>query len=245
MRRLVSRGFAALPLVVASALCACVGSAGSNGSSGDAGVAAPSPATGGADSSAGAPADVGPGEAQAPADAGADAPAADCPPEMASAGARLCIDRYEASQVSPGRPASMAGKPPWANVTWDAAKAACESVGKRLCADDEWVSACQGPSKNAFPYGNDYDAGACNDFQAAFRFEQPTGQFPRCEGGWPGLFDMCGNLAEWSATCNAGACHVRGGDFDDNSIDSACISAKQSDPTTKSGRVGFRCCLTR
>src|SRR6185369_15483032 len=45
------------------------------------------------------------------------------------------------------------------------ARAACEQAGKRLCSAEEWVTACRGEQNHRFPYGEDYEAGACNVYR--------------------------------------------------------------------------------
>ena len=59
-----------------------------------------------------------------------------------------CMDEHE----WPNRP----GEHPDVMVRYVEAKAACEAVGKRLCTEFEWETACEGPEVLAYPYG-DYD----------------------------------------------------------------------------------------
>jgi formylglycine-generating enzyme required for sulfatase activity len=54
------------------------------------------------------------------------------------------------------------------------ARAACEASGKRLCKPDEWKTACMGPKKTIFPYGNTREVGRCNDNgRSAMHFFNP------------------------------------------------------------------------
>jgi formylglycine-generating enzyme required for sulfatase activity len=80
--------------------------------------------------------------------------AAPCPPDMVAL-ADSCMDRYEA----PG----IAGALPLVMYTFDEAEAWCGARGRRLCFDDEWQSACEGPDGNAYPYGDTHQPGACRD----------------------------------------------------------------------------------
>ncbi|MBN2575084.1 MAG: SUMF1/EgtB/PvdO family nonheme iron enzyme [Deltaproteobacteria bacterium] len=105
----------------------------------------------------------------------ADAEAAPCPPEMALVGS-VCIDRYEASRpdatdtsagTDDSKALSRAGVLPWyANPMSDEAfatfQAACAAAGKRLCEPTEWLEACEGPEKNSYVFGNDWDPTICN-----------------------------------------------------------------------------------
>jgi sulfatase modifying factor 1 len=88
-------------------------------------------------------------DAPAPApDAGA------CPADMAPVG-EACMDLYEAPNV--------AGAAPLVMYTFDESEAWCAARGKRLCYDDEWQRACEGPARHAYPYGAARVPGRCND----------------------------------------------------------------------------------
>jgi sulfatase modifying factor 1 len=158
-------------------------------------------------------------------------------------------------------------------VDWCDAAAYCAWAGKRLCglfggaaADlvddeaeinlyDEWYNACTGahPGTDSrghqkFPYGDAFDASACNvliDGVAAAL--APTGSKSACEGGYPGLFDMSGNAAEWSAACDGtdGAgdlCRKRGGSVKAGAIYVRCESIHHQERSTTQAHTGFRCC---
>lgn len=117
-----------------------------------------------------------------------EAEAAACPAGMvsvvsASGGGKFCIDKYEASteeidkkgktikKHSPYVPVtgievkavSVKGRVPQGYISRDEAEAACENAGKRLCSNDEWVSACKGKNPTKYPYGDDHEDGYCND----------------------------------------------------------------------------------
>jgi len=69
-------------------------------------------------------------------------------------GARYCIDMFEESRrdATPSAegddvesaPRSLQNLLPWVDITWGAAKSACEKKGKRLCERDGWIDACDG-----------------------------------------------------------------------------------------------------
>lgn len=140
---------------------------------------------------------------------------------------------------------------PQANLSWYQAKASCENAGKRLCTAAEWERACRGPELFVYPYGDDFEDDACNGF-----FKQNgngpllTGSLPAC-GSQDGIYDMSGNLAEWTSTSvervpgtnvlNARA--VRGGSFRSNFSALRCLGAEfKLPPTEVSDDLGFRCC---
>ncbi len=126
---------------------------------------------------------------------------------------RFCIDRYE----WPNRPLAK----PRLLTSWTEAKALCDSADKRLCEDQEWLFACEGPEMLPYTYGFRRDPTACvvdrfyetpagryrawdecwadpecqKELQRIDQSE-PTGSFSRCQSPF-GAFDMNGNANEW------------------------------------------------
>jgi formylglycine-generating enzyme len=147
---------------------------------------------------------------------------------------------------------------PVATVDWCDATAYCSYVGKRLCGPigggaidlsragdptySEMMYACSAGGMNTFPYGDTYSSTACWS-------ENPGSQavdvasFPGCEGGFPGLFDLSGNVMEWDAFCTATPeCHVRGGGKHYFEPQLRCDYSDVSPLNRRNTDVGFRCC---
>jgi formylglycine-generating enzyme required for sulfatase activity len=101
-------------------------------------------------------------------------------------------------------------------VDWCDARGYCAWAGKRLCGAigggsfDYWgfpgnltttevFYACSNGGGLAFPYGNSYAPNACatDNLDSA----RSVGNSPGCEGGFPGVFDLSGNAAEWQDAC--------------------------------------------
>jgi formylglycine-generating enzyme len=123
----------------------------------------------------------------------------------------FCIDVYEFPNEPGGHPPVM--------VDWHDAQAKCEERGKRLCTENEWTAACEGPDELPFPYGWKRSAEACNidnrwispsltkvyskkpDVRDAElrRLDQsvPSGSKPGCVSGY-GVYDLTGNFDEWT-----------------------------------------------
>lgn len=121
---------------------------------------------------------------------------------------------------------SRAHSVPSGYLSYYTARTACRNAGKRLCSEDEWVTACRGEQQSKFPYGAHYLAGKCNVHRAIHpgavlhdnasvglldprlnlvveEGKDPllrlTGATPSCASTWNGqsAFDMVGNLDEW------------------------------------------------
>ena len=143
---------------------------------------------------------------------------------------------------------------------------ACAEAGKRLCTDAEWLRACRGPAGTTYPYGDTSQPGVCNDA----RNVHPAVEFFGTSDPWvfeeignaclnqlpetldrtgsqtgcvttEGIFDMMGNLNEWTAN-PAGT--LRGGSYVDTTINGpGCLNSVTAHDSTHSDySTGFRCC---
>lgn len=85
-----------------------------------------------------------------------------------------------------------------ANVTWHDALAYCRGVGRRLPTADEWEKAARGTDGRVFPWGNRFESGRLNSYEAGLRGAALVGSHPG--GASPyGALDMAGNVWEWVA----------------------------------------------
>jgi formylglycine-generating enzyme required for sulfatase activity len=187
-----------------------------------------------------------------------------CPGDMVAIGG-FCVDRYEAPNVK--------GELPFALQTAYDGEAWCAERGKRLCTQDEWVRACEGPKATPFPYGATYRDGVCDDdkgwitvhWKALARWphdaalDEATRLFQADMSGAragcvsaEGVYDLAGNVAEWvrkTAPTKPGYDHVLKGCYW-----AACFKDAQASCTFTNGahpgtfrtyEAGFRCCTRR
>jgi formylglycine-generating enzyme required for sulfatase activity len=151
-------------------------------------------------------------------------------------------------------------------VDWCDAYAFCAWAGKRLCGaikggpvarsaavdptQSQWTYACTKGGQHAYPYGDTYDDSRCN---TASKETVAVGSRAACVGGFPGIFDMSGNVEEWEDSCDpvdAGAtdlCRIRGGSFNDGlpaeNYTCTVSTASYSQPRdVQAADLGFRCC---
>lgn len=189
-------------------------------------------------------------------------------PEMLSLdgpNGRFEIDAVEAT-IANGKASSKVGQQPTTKVTWFDADSACRAVGKRLCTEAEWLTACSGAIPRdengngdftddkllgtTYPYGDNYRGGVCNDQVDAPKGASadappplpslPTGNRPECRSK-AGVFDLTGNVREWVGTVAPRAAFMGGAFYSRD--EAACISRVESvGPFHTHEALGFRCC---
>jgi formylglycine-generating enzyme required for sulfatase activity len=174
-------------------------------------------------------------------------------------------------------------------VDWCDARAFCAWSGKKLCgkvgggalasadrntAADQWWLACATQTQKSYPYGgltiggtkrpDTYDPSLCHTDDVT-QPEPLLRQRPvttTCEGGVPGLYDLSGNLLEWTNSCAPGlagqpqtdSCALRGGSFNftGNAVLCTSIEGRERVKPEQKGTddtnglyysaFGFRCC---
>lgn len=157
----------------------------------------------------------------------------ECASDMVEIDGTFCIDRYEYPNEE--------GATPLGGVTWLQALAKCRAQGKRLCTSAEWQRVCSGPSGGAYPYGNEYDRRRCVSGRDHRRGSAPSGSHPDCKSE-EGVYDLSGNLWEWTGTEPTEAALAGGGWMTDGAHSRCDSRTWVSVPRSVNFTYGFRCC---
>jgi formylglycine-generating enzyme required for sulfatase activity len=164
-----------------------------------------------------------------------------------------------------------AGVVPQGYISKNEAEAACRAAKKRLCTGEEWLFACRGKKPTTFPYGDEHKEGYCNDsgrapvtalhpelgdgvYASGDAMNDPrtnqapntvalTGAFSKCKNAF-GVYDMVGNLHEWTADVTGTRGTFRGGYYQDTHLngDGCRYKTVAHDVSYHDYSTGFRCC---
>jgi formylglycine-generating enzyme len=173
---------------------------------------------------------------------------------------RFCMDRYEWPNKK--------GELPRTLVSWQDARALCESAGKRLCTEEEFNFACEGEAMKPYVYGYARDSSKCN-FDRPYRprtytflswdacaanpecraiyeaIDQrtPAGSMETCRSA-DGIYDLNGNANEWVLIPRAKSPRrsgIKGGWW--GPVRNRCRPTVTFHDEADFGyEVGFRCC---
>lgn len=169
----------------------------------------------------------------------------------------FCIDKYEWP--------NKAGESPTIFVDWREARDACDSVGKRLCTEEEWTFACEGEEGLPYPNGYVREETSCNidkpwippdlsklfyPTSKKFREEElarlwqgvKSGESEKCVSPF-GVHDMTGNVDEWTeSTRKTGHRSIFKGGYWGKVRDRCRPSTRLHNELHKHYQSGFRCC---
>jgi len=146
-----------------------------------------------------------------------------------------CIDMYEFPNKK--------GQVPVVNVTLAEAAQFCKKEGKHLCSADEWERACSGRNKQQYPASSSqYALQPCNvQTKDSPGHMVQSGSFTDCQSAY-GVYDMNGNVAEWTAPAKNDNAFAYGGSWLFPQENASCSSKMELKASKGYPYVGFRCC---
>jgi formylglycine-generating enzyme required for sulfatase activity len=175
--------------------------------------------------------------------------------------------RPDASNTDSGiantRACARAGVMPWTNLTYSQAQTACAAAGGRLCTEAEWQAACSYYSGTACGWsyaegvaGHDchaYEMPTCNgnDRVPGNDAVLATGSLQYCYRDHTStlptsrVYDLSGNVKEWTEARSSGVNPLRGGAMNNPSAGTSCnFNFTVADDNFLFFNAGFRCCYT-
>ena len=171
-----------------------------------------------------------------------------------------CVDAEVCDPPNNNRYANPAlAANPVTEVDWNQAKTYAEWVGGRLPSEAEWENACRGTDDRRYPWSNDPPTYEYANFDYNVGSTTAVGSYPP---GANGLFDMAGNVWEWTADWYDGEYYkvspehnptgpeegdrrtLRGGSWFNYEVDVRCAvrySTSTPSTTTTSSAFGWLC----
>ena len=146
-------------------------------------------------------------------------------------------------------------------VTWFGARSYCQFYDWRLPTNLEWEKAARGTDTRPYPWGQEITPAYANYLSShdilvrTFKDAggttpvgmyngQQYGDFQTRDGSSPfGIYDMAGNVWEWTGDIQTGAHYrsLRGGSHNNYAYNLRIWTHNNADPGHSSPSVGFRC----
>ena len=154
------------------------------------------------------------------------------------------MDQYEVTQkefqaVMGNNPSNMKGPDrPVESVTWFEAQKYCNKRGKHLPTEWEWEKAARAGAATKFFWGDQAMPGYTTFLGIWKDGHHAVGSFkPNAYG----LYDMAGNVWEWTATDDGGQKVMRGGSWYNGAHNQRHANRITNPPDRRNADMGFRC----
>jgi formylglycine-generating enzyme required for sulfatase activity len=117
--------------------------------------------------------------------------------EVTNAQYQRCVDAGDCTEPNNDRwNDTTYAEHPVTNVDWNQASAYAEWAGGRLPTEAEWEKACRGTDGRIYPWGNQEPSDQLLNYKDNVGDTTPVRSYP---AGANGLYDMAGNVWEWTA----------------------------------------------
>ncbi|MBZ0284987.1 MAG: SUMF1/EgtB/PvdO family nonheme iron enzyme [Anaerolineae bacterium] len=123
-----------------------------------------------------------------------------------------------------------------------------DELNLTLPSEQQWQCSAQGDDNSIYPWGDDFDLNRCNTLESNINQPTPVAQYPSGVSSY-GVFDMSGNVWEWSSTTwmddlveltGNFARVLRGGSFFNGQDDARATFRSSFRPDLRSDFIGFR-----
>ncbi len=133
---------------------------------------------------------------------------------------------------------------PMIKVSWQDAKAYCEWTGGRLPSGDEWERAARGGGESRYPWGDEIQPNQAKYIKTTDKTGAVTAPVKSFEPNGYGLYDVAGNVWEWTVDAGPSGLHLaRGGSWDSSAKSLRVTSVRTFKGDEGANVVGFRCLL--
>ncbi|MCP4745655.1 MAG: SUMF1/EgtB/PvdO family nonheme iron enzyme [Desulfobacteraceae bacterium] len=161
---------------------------------------------------------------------------------------------------------------PVTGISWYEATAFCNWMTKKqdgysyfLPSQNQWQAAAAGKDKRKYPWGPEWKQGIFNTKESKIGRPSPVGIFIEGKTPEPHIFDMAGNVWEWTSTNHKtsetakdylydedfekqlehGLPIIKGGAWYNSADRAACVDRNYYNPYYRYDNVGFRCARKR
>lgn len=137
---------------------------------------------------------------------------------------------------------------PRENVNWYEAVAFCawlsQKLGQsvRLPRDVERIRSVQTNDLRKYPWGNEFQVERCNTIENGLYRTTPVNQYPLGANPY-GVFDLSGNVWEWSGTFHDNMPLAYGGGWRSRRRHATANHPRWHDPSYRAADLGFRVCI--
>ncbi len=134
---------------------------------------------------------------------------------------------------------------PMIKVSWQEAKEFCEWAGGRLPGGDEWERAARGGTDAIYPWGDEIQPTQAKYFKTPTRMTGAvTSPVKSFDPNGYGLFDVAGNVWEWTSDKGASGLYLaRGGSWYSAAKSLRLTAVRTFKGNDGSNEAGFRCVL--